>query len=59
MPYKLTIELSDRDLIHFRRELHKAREAVGIAEDEEILDACRRVETHDSSLKNDAMNENR
>jgi uncharacterized membrane protein YkvA (DUF1232 family) len=40
MPYKLTIELSDRDLIHFRRELYKAREAVGIAEDEEILSAA-------------------
>jgi uncharacterized membrane protein YkvA (DUF1232 family) len=40
MPYKLTIKLSDRDLIHFRRELHKAREAVGIAEDEEILAAA-------------------
>ena len=40
MPYKLTIKLSDRDLTHFRRELHKAREAVGIAEDEEILAAA-------------------
>jgi hypothetical protein len=40
MPYKLTITLSDRDLIHFRRELHKARESVGIAEDEEILAAA-------------------
>lgn len=40
MPYKLTIKLSDRDLTHFRRELNKAREAVGIAEDEEILAAA-------------------
>jgi uncharacterized membrane protein YkvA (DUF1232 family) len=40
MPYKLTIQLSDRDLIHFRRELYKAREAVGIAEDDEILAAA-------------------
>jgi uncharacterized membrane protein YkvA (DUF1232 family) len=40
MPYKLIIKLSDRDLRHFRRELHKAREAVGIAEDEEILGAA-------------------
>lgn len=40
MPYRLTIKLSDRDLVHFRRELHKAREAVGIAEDEEILAAA-------------------
>jgi uncharacterized membrane protein YkvA (DUF1232 family) len=41
MPYKLTIELSDRDLRHFRRELDKARASVGIADDEEILAAAR------------------
>ena len=40
MPYKLTIELSDRDLRHFRRELRKARESVQIADDEEILGAA-------------------
>jgi uncharacterized membrane protein YkvA (DUF1232 family) len=40
MPYKLTIELSDRDLRHFRRELKKARDAVQIADDEEILGAA-------------------
>jgi uncharacterized membrane protein YkvA (DUF1232 family) len=40
MPYKLTIELSDRDLRHFRRELQRAREAVRIADDEEILGAA-------------------
>jgi len=40
MPYKLTIELSNRDLRHFRRELKRAREAVGIADDEEILAAA-------------------
>lgn len=40
MSYRLTIELSDRDLRHFRRELHKARESVQIAEDEEILGAA-------------------
>jgi uncharacterized membrane protein YkvA (DUF1232 family) len=40
MAYKLTIELSDRDLKHFRRELRRAREAVGIADDEEILAAA-------------------
>lgn len=40
MPYKLTIALSDRDLRHFRRELRRAREAVGIADDEEILSAA-------------------
>lgn len=41
MPYKLTIELSDRDLRHFRRELDRARASVGIADDEEILAAAR------------------
>ncbi len=40
MPYKLTIELSDRDLSHFRRELQRARESVRIADDEEILGAA-------------------
>jgi uncharacterized membrane protein YkvA (DUF1232 family) len=40
MPYKMTIELSDRDLRHFRRELKKARESVRIADDEEILAAA-------------------
>jgi uncharacterized membrane protein YkvA (DUF1232 family) len=39
-PYKMTIELSDRDLRHFRRELKKARESVRIADDEEILEAA-------------------
>jgi uncharacterized membrane protein YkvA (DUF1232 family) len=39
MPFKLTIELSDRDLRHFRRELKRAREAVEIADDDEILAA--------------------
>jgi uncharacterized membrane protein YkvA (DUF1232 family) len=40
MPYKLTIELSDRDLRHFRRELKKARDSVQIADDDEILGAA-------------------
>jgi uncharacterized membrane protein YkvA (DUF1232 family) len=40
VPYKLTIELSDSDLRHFRRELKRARDAVGIADDEEILGAA-------------------
>jgi uncharacterized membrane protein YkvA (DUF1232 family) len=40
MAYKLTIELSERDLKHFRRELRRARESVGIADDEEILGAA-------------------
>jgi len=40
MPYRLTIELSDRDLRHFRRELQRSRESVSIADDEEILAAA-------------------
>jgi uncharacterized membrane protein YkvA (DUF1232 family) len=40
MPFKLTIELSSRDLRHFRRELKRAREAVRIADDDEILSAA-------------------
>ena len=40
MSYKLTIELSERDLRHFRRELRKARKSVEIADDEEILSAA-------------------
>ncbi len=45
MSYKLTIELSDRDLKHFRRELRRARESVGIADDEEILGAAAELVT--------------
>lgn len=40
MPYRLTIELSDRDLRHFRRELQRSRESVSIADDEEIVGAA-------------------
>jgi len=40
MSFKLTIELSDRDLRHFKRELNRAHEAVRIADDEEILVAA-------------------
>jgi uncharacterized membrane protein YkvA (DUF1232 family) len=40
MTFKLTIELSDRDLRHFRRELKRAHEAVRSADDEEILAAA-------------------
>jgi uncharacterized membrane protein YkvA (DUF1232 family) len=40
LPYRLTLELSDRDLRHFRRELKKARDAVRIADDDEILGAA-------------------
>jgi uncharacterized membrane protein YkvA (DUF1232 family) len=40
MPFKLTIELSDRDLRHFRRELQRTRQSVSIADDDEILSAA-------------------
>ncbi len=40
MPYRLTIELSDRDLRHFRRELQRSRDSVSIADDDEILAAA-------------------
>jgi len=40
MTFKLTIELSNRDLRYFRRELRRAREAVSIADDDEILSAA-------------------
>lgn len=40
MPYKMTIELSDRDLRHFRRELHRTRESVQCADDDDILAAA-------------------
>jgi len=40
MTFKLIIELSNRDLRHFRRELKRAREAVRIADDDEILSAA-------------------
>lgn len=41
MAFKISIELSERDLRHFRRELGNARKAVSIADDEEILSAAR------------------
>lgn len=41
MAFRISIELSERDLRHFRRELAKARHAVRIADDEEILSAAR------------------
>lgn len=40
MPYRITIELSDRDLRHFRRELQRSRDSVSIADDEDILAAA-------------------
>jgi uncharacterized membrane protein YkvA (DUF1232 family) len=41
MGFTISIELSERDLRHFRRELRKARDAVRIADDEDILSAAR------------------
>ena len=41
MAFRITIDLSESDLRHFRRELDKARDAVRIADDEEILSAAR------------------
>lgn len=41
MAYKLTIELSERDLRHFQRELRRSRESVRIADDEDIISAAR------------------
>jgi uncharacterized membrane protein YkvA (DUF1232 family) len=43
MAFRITIELSERDLRHFRRELDKARAAVRIADDEEIVSAAREL----------------
>jgi uncharacterized membrane protein YkvA (DUF1232 family) len=43
MAFRIKIELSERDLRHFRRELGKAREAVRIADDEEILSAAQEL----------------
>ena len=40
MPFKITIELSDRDLRHFQRELRKAHASVRSADDEEIIGAA-------------------
>ncbi len=45
MTFKISIELSERDLRHFRRELGKARKAVRIADDEEILSAAKDLVT--------------
>jgi len=41
MAYKLIIELSERDLRHFQRELRRSRESVRIADDEDIINATR------------------
>lgn len=41
MTLRISIEFSERDLRHFRRELRRARASVGVADDEEILAAAR------------------
>ena len=43
MSLRVTFEVSNRDLKHFRREMRRAREAVRIAEDEEIIRAAQQV----------------
>ena len=43
MSLRVTFEVSARDLKHFRREMKRAREAVRIAEDEEIIRAAQHV----------------
>ena len=43
MAFSITIELSERDLRHFRRELAKAHDSVRIADDEDILSAAREL----------------
>jgi uncharacterized membrane protein YkvA (DUF1232 family) len=40
MAFRIRIELSERDLRHFRRELDRARQSVRIADDAEILAAA-------------------
>jgi uncharacterized membrane protein YkvA (DUF1232 family) len=52
MALRLTIELSQRDLRHFRRELRRARSAVRIADDEEIVAAAGELV---ASLRNSAL----
>jgi uncharacterized membrane protein YkvA (DUF1232 family) len=41
MAFRITIELSERDFQHFRRELRKAHDAVRIADDDDILAAAK------------------
>ena len=41
MAFRISIELSERDLRHFRRALGQARDAVRIADEEEILSAAK------------------
>ena len=40
---RVSFEISDRDLSHFRECMHRAREAVKDAEDSEIIDAAREM----------------
>ncbi len=43
MSLRVTFEVSDRDLKHFRREMKRAKESVRIAEDDEIIRAAELV----------------
>ena len=41
MSLKISFEINERDLIHFRKEMSRAREAVRIADDEDIIAGAR------------------
>lgn len=41
MPLKVSFEISEKDIRHFRREMRRALEAVRIADDEDIVAAAR------------------
>ena len=43
MSMKVSFEISERDLKHFRREMKKARDAVRIADDEDIIFAAEEI----------------
>ncbi len=43
MSLKIVFDLNENDLKHFQREMRKARAAVRVAEDEEIINAARDV----------------
>jgi uncharacterized membrane protein YkvA (DUF1232 family) len=43
MAFRITIDLSERDLRHFRQELDRARDSVRIADDDEILSAAKDI----------------
>jgi uncharacterized membrane protein YkvA (DUF1232 family) len=43
MPLRISLELSDRDLDHCRSVMHRARDAVRVAEDHEIVHTAREI----------------